>query len=880
MPNAMTSTEAAVLINEQETLHHRREVRLYTTGADSHLHVGEEEATQARKGGLQSYTQIWHRPNLYIGTKQSKTGSLFGVAWMLNQGRTGLRHDASDDDGLQRWGFMRNDGQGFWQQQFIDPNHKLKLQADMHCLNPEDFSTSCSFRNHASWQLDINGTIHGSKRFKNSRQSKSMKASVLFYMSGGENQTMSMKLFDTKSSADKSSSLPGIRGHAVLVGGETSEQEALVILNPPAKSHPSNGRTLHSTQAPLAERESRENLVNKAPELMNIHYYLTGFQTYNYWQLGGHMGQLLQASHQKTVYRHYQLEKVAAADRGEEINPFHLQKASEAGVVPLLPGYIGNGSIHQGMLQLVLKPPFNIRVLHCSQEMIRAAGMEKIDSENDAAKLVEFIQAQQTEETVTERRSKAISSFDNRFNETIVKGSVWAGKKDVYQALHNALSQVVGCVTHYRGSLLVDRRDPSQRGSEGEHASSVLTTDGRVAEEGAIVHSREYELITGMPSRSIFPRGFLWDEGFHQLLVSEWDKMLSKTVIESWFSTMDSDGWIPREQTMGEEAQSRVPAKFRVQRPDIANPPTLLLAIEKLIGLDADSGSTNAELSSDDRAWLSRIHPKLVKWMYWYLNTQYTPRGEEGDLRWAGASPNHTFASGIDDFPRGVVPTEYDVHVDLMSWLIWGIDLLDKIAAKIDRQDSLIELKEKRNKIRERLEKLWNSDHNWFCDYGAQYADSDEATKIGDTCHKGYIGLFPLALGIMSPDDTRLESVLNVLRDESELWSPFGIRSLSKQDGAYRTHEDYWRGKIWVNLNYLIWRGLRYYAHNERTSSQLKSQLFDVAEELRTNLVGNVVQQFQESGFLWENFDPDNGRGTGTHPFTGWTGALLPLLVR
>jgi len=61
-------------------------------------------------------------------------------------------------------------------------------------------------------------------------------------------------------------------------------------------------------------------------------------------------------------------------------------------------------------------------------------------------------------------------------------------------------------------------------------------------------------MFSHIPSRFRFPRPFLWDEGFHNLITAYYDKDIALLSLKTWFGTINMDGgWIPREQARGPE---------------------------------------------------------------------------------------------------------------------------------------------------------------------------------------------------------------------------------------------------------------------------------------------------------------------------------------
>ncbi|PPQ81232.1 hypothetical protein CVT25_015756 [Psilocybe cyanescens] len=493
-----------------------------------------------------------------------------------------------------------------------------------------------------------------------------------------------------------------------------------------------------------------------------------------------------------------------------------------------------------------------------------------------------------------------VEAYGRRFREVFPHPIDYpADKKDSLESFSKAVtSNLVGGVGYFYGTSIVDRKF-SYEWDDDEDA--VINN----AEEKGAKLTDPKALLTATPSRSFFPRGFYWDEGFHLLHIGQWDNDFSLEILKDWIDLIDDDGWVAREQILGEEARSKVPAEFQTQVPNYANPPTLTMAVVAFIervkrassghdnidadlGLDLGMGTGQAPLGTAQkvtaiesqfvenpelaRAFLQEIYKPLKRHYDWFRRTQrgqikqYSrkARSRTEGYRWRGRSELHVLTSGMDDYPRGP-PHAGELHLDLISWVAYFSRTMREIASFVGEKEDEITFAKNERAILDNIEDLhWNEEEQMYCDVDVD--DEDESYHV---CHKGYLSLFPFLLEQLPPSSPHLGAILDILSDPDHLWSPYGIRSLSASHPEFGKGENYWKGPIWIQMNYLALRALhKTYAAQEGPYQEKAKQIY---KELRKNVVDNVVKEYERTGYVWEQYDAISGEGKRSHPFTGWT---------
>ena len=325
------------------------------------------------------------------------------------------------------------------------------------------------------------------------------------------------------------------------------------------------------------------------------------------------------------------------------------------------------------------------------------------------------------------------------------------------------------------------------------------------------------------------------------------------------------------------------------------------------------------EVSTHYRDRLIRLYPRMRLLYTWLRDIQKGPW--QGTFQWQGrnATTNlqlnpQTLPSGLDDFPRATHPTNavnntlscgsvyfrfQEYHVDMRCWMAMSSTVMLKLAKMANATDWMAEIQRDQtlfNNLTDLDTLHWVEDSKGYFDYGLH---SYNVIMVGSVRHVleppklrwvddvfGYVNIFPFLLRQLPPQSPKLGVILQNISDPNCLWTDFGLRSVAKmQNGKPAKYYDawndagdapYWRGPIWINMNYFALDALKYYSTIDGPYNALAKEIYI---KLRKNLVTNMGNVFNETGFIWEHYDDKTGAGAGTRPFTGWSALVLAIMA-
>lgn len=150
-------------------------------------------------------------------------------------------------------------------------------------------------------------------------------------------------------------------------------------------------------------------------------------------------------------------------------------------------------------------------------------------------------------------------------------------------------------------------------------------------------------------------------------------------------------------------------------------------------------------------------------------------------------------------------------------------------------------------------EKLWNEESGRYDAWDLKKDQRMPSLSVG--------GLIPMLANV--PDQDQAESMLKTLLGEGFIGpddQPLHLCPTYSFMGAEFNPEKYWRGPVWVNINWLLYHGLLNYDFKE-TAEQIKTETLSLLDQ---------------HGF-YEYFDPNKNetkdKGYGTDQFS-WSAAL------
>lgn len=274
-----------------------------------------------------------------------------------------------------------------------------------------------------------------------------------------------------------------------------------------------------------------------------------------------------------------------------------------------------------------------------------------------------------------------------------------------------------------------------------------------------------------------------------------------------------------------------------------------------------------------DRWFLEEAFAPLLRWNLWWAKTRdvqgYLAWGSDGDNTPAdlddtarGTRAGAILESGLDNSPmyddatyNPATHTLEFADVGLMSMYIADCDALATIADDLGEAAAASEILERATRYRAKLATLWDNDAGIFLNkdlHTGQFSSRLSPTNF-----------YPLLAKAATTQQTEV-MIKNHLLNPKEFWGEWIIPSIARDDPAFKD-QNYWRGRIWGPMNYLVYLGLRNYNEPE-----VQRQFAEKSYEL-------FLQEWNKNGHVHENYNSMTGTGDDVHSsdrFYHW-GALL-----
>ena len=202
------------------------------------------------------------------------------------------------------------------------------------------------------------------------------------------------------------------------------------------------------------------------------------------------------------------------------------------------------------------------------------------------------------------------------------------------------------------------------------------------------------------------------------------------------------------------------------------------------------------------------------------------------------------YESGLDNSPMfDNVPFNTDTHMmeqadaGLMGLYVMDCDALAELAAEIGRSAEAEELVQRADLYRKNLSVLWDEKSGI---YRNKRTDTGEFSE-----HISPTNFYPLLA--KAPSQQQAERMIKEhLLNPEEFYGEWMIPSISRNDTAFKS-QNYWRGRIWGPMNYLVYMGLRNYEFPEARRI--------LAEKSASLMMENV----KLNGYIYENYNAITG---------------------